>query len=1287
MTSLHRVAPHFVGRTAEMELLKTAWREIDGDNPGPRVINVIADTGVGKTRLVQAFYEWLSTDSEDTAESGNQSYWPDNLGDGRQRISNPNLDHFPEFDLKNQNIPWLWWGMHWTDQPNEITNALNRFADYLDLHLTMLELQHKCNQGVKDVFLDFFKDEAIERAADYMLESSFIIKIGKTAYQAYKSNRKLKEDAKKGIRIQSREQCDELADELINRLSRMFNPDTSRIPRVPVVMFLDDIHFAASVNPDEFTLQFIDRLLRQAAREKWPLLVITTHWKAEWQSHLANDALAVAKPWRRIVAGLEAAPQLSTLRFIELELSNVPRGDLGRIVSELLPGLDELDQREILDRIDNVRWLTEVLNALRIEHFEGGKRNSSLNSAGRDFLKNDLLKTRGYLDVIRVRLQDDSMFIIRNVLGVTAWNTDGLEFVSDLARAFGEQMRIQKLLPEDAIDPGEQVLNVLVSALDPHALLDGELEDRNLPGLVRFPERGYWEVAREMCSQSYLPAIRLALGEEIIEWMKWDHSRSAKWLQLSNLDERKAFLEIAVLVLERLQPRLSAQQIAKLEAEEETLRRMVQKGRMTEDELQSDLIELRRSLLSASGEAGLQGSEIWLSVAKAELANILYEEGHARALEFAIELAKLAYIDDSRKLTSEQSQTTLYSLWCKSKDCWDVMRTCLSADIQRAESLGDLVRGSHLIGHKADLDRDAGDTAQARAGYEQSLSILQRLVDDDSHATERLRDMSISLMRLGDLDRDAGDITRARARYGQCLAIRQRLIDDYSETPERLRDLTVSMERLADLDRDAGDIAQAREGYEQTLVISQRLIDDYGDTPDRLRDMTFSLGRIADFHHAVGHTSQARAGYEQCLAIRKRLIDDYGDSPERLQNLSFSLNRLADLDRDAGDTVRARDRFKLSLALLQRLIDNYGETPERLRELTVSFVRLADLDFATGDTTQAREGFVQSLEIRKRLINDYGENPKRLRDLSLVLERLADLDHAAGDTAQAFAGYVQSLAICQQLIDSYGNSPERLQDVALALERLADLDHDAGHTAQARARNSQCLSIRQRLIDDYGPNPERLQALAYSLARLADLDFAAGDTGKARAGYAQCLAIRKQLVDDYGDTPGQLRELTVSIMRLADLDFAGGDISRARAGFAQSLGIRKRLINDYGETSARLLDLAYANWRLTYLDLSKGNRVEVLAGYTQQLAIAQRFIDDFSVTPAVQKSLFISLMSLADVHRAEGNIAEARAGYAQCLTICQRLIGEYGEAPERMQDLFLVLKHLAELDSSAGNIA
>ncbi len=66
----------FCGRNDELAWLKRQWHLATEAQGQPSVAVLLADNGLGKTRLVQEFYGWLSTTID---PPGAQGYWPDEL--------------------------------------------------------------------------------------------------------------------------------------------------------------------------------------------------------------------------------------------------------------------------------------------------------------------------------------------------------------------------------------------------------------------------------------------------------------------------------------------------------------------------------------------------------------------------------------------------------------------------------------------------------------------------------------------------------------------------------------------------------------------------------------------------------------------------------------------------------------------------------------------------------------------------------------------------------------------------------------------------------------------------------------------------------------------------------------------------------------------------------------------------------------------------------------------------------------------------------------------------------
>ena len=99
----------------------------------------------------------------------------------------------------------------------------------------------------------------------------------------------------------------------------------------------------------------------------------------------------------------------------------------------------------------------------------------------------------------------------------------------------------------------------------------------------------------------------------------------------------------------------------------------------------------------------------------------------------------------------------------------------------------------------------------------------------------------------------------------------RRILDAYGDTPIALRDLSVSLDRVGDIARDSGDLDSARAAYTESLELRRRILDTYGDTPTALRDLVISLERCAEVDERSGNVAAAEAAGEEARAVRERL--------------------------------------------------------------------------------------------------------------------------------------------------------------------------------------------------------------------------------------------------------------------------------------------------------------------------------------------------------------------------------------------------------------------------------
>ncbi|MCB1102898.1 MAG: AAA family ATPase, partial [Kiritimatiellae bacterium] len=277
--------PGFHGRQTELERLRGLFDRVSGGSPGavsggPRMAILVAESGLGKTRLIQALYQQLSRDP--VWDPPDRNYWPDQFQahDEQLRVNPLMKDH------RSGGPPrFLWLGMRWPqpDARNETERRcpLTELRSALDAHVeTALAQSGRWKSLVAKASTIARSDgpgDAAELGADLLLPfGGLLVRAAQIARELVRDQAGLGRNATE--RLEAAEE--DVAEDLLGSLRLLFQ---GRV-RLPTVVWLDDAQWI-----DERTLRFLHRLWDEAVRRSWPLLVVVTHWEREWALLAARE--------------------------------------------------------------------------------------------------------------------------------------------------------------------------------------------------------------------------------------------------------------------------------------------------------------------------------------------------------------------------------------------------------------------------------------------------------------------------------------------------------------------------------------------------------------------------------------------------------------------------------------------------------------------------------------------------------------------------------------------------------------------------------------------------------------------------------------------------------------------------------------------------------------------------------------------------------------------------------------------------------------------------------------
>ncbi|MBV9850860.1 MAG: hypothetical protein JO250_14400 [Armatimonadetes bacterium] len=835
-----------LGREDDLNILKDAWKRAhDGD---PQFLVLLAESGFGKTRLVQEFYGWLSRTYDDAGPTG---YWPDSFQHvGDEMEINPVFPHGHGMETGKAEIPWLWWGIRCT-KPDErrsdisVSVALDRYVPILEPHIAPIIWKRQKRKIVKGAaialgaILLHLTPASILLSLEHMEQIAELAKtgtlVGKEVQEIILSGREageVREREHSHLGQRSAQRRRSLAELALDALATFLDPKKKDAPTVPVILILDDAQWA-----DRETLDFLERLLVRAHRDHWPLLVVATHWEREWYEHDAQalpdggTTHCLADVYRRQEARLGKNIHLIPLGKV---------ADLTPMLASALPGLTDPQRRIILHRADgNPLLLIEIVRYLQRNPilFAGRDTGKALSAAGEERVRHAELTLHA---LARDRFEALSEHI-KNVLGWSSYQ--GVRFLRDITRA---------IAAADGNYTGPQVEAALRQADHPLAFIRNDPQAR----LSEFRQVTFHEVARNYLDldPDTVERVRASIRRVFTDWLR---------------DGRMETLPRA----ERL------------------------------DALQLAVAEFR-----SVSDAGTGNEAFKLWVRAMVLLHQSHREGHAwqQALALAQELAaarQQGSWDFDEISTSEQFG--LLDTFLEMGDLFwalqigyqirDHVKTYLHHRIQELSVTHKEFEIAHLLQGEArsllvslirlsDVHYERYELTGAWALAAEAVELARELISRCGETPERLSDLIVALDRVADAQRLLNQLSEARANYEKCLELDQDLVNRYGETPQRLDSLMVSLVKVAGMHQEAEEFVQARATAWKSLELARRL-RKYDKITERLRILITSLGRIAEIGRALDDCNTAKAASVEALSLAEEIETWYGQTPKSVKNL------------------------------------------------------------------------------------------------------------------------------------------------------------------------------------------------------------------------------------------------------------------------------------------------------------------------------------------------------------------------------------------------------------------
>lgn len=924
--------PGFHGRTEELTWLRGLWDACTARDPstgrfvgGPRAAFIIAESGIGKSRLVQALYQQLTTDPAwDPPEI---DYWPDAFNDqGVQLRVVPDMsDHVAQGPPR-----FAWLGARW--QPTDVRNVSDRRSVLPELrHSIMVHAEILRRQGslwkdatgrIHEAIRRDGIGEVIEQVADSAVPfGGLLMKLAKGAME-------LAKDRRQGPL--SNKQADEAKVEtLIDEVCECLHSLVDGAGGLPTILWLDDAQWI-----DAETQLFLRRIWRTAEQRRWPLLLVVTHWEREWRELKQSSAQAP-----RVAIG--APPDLCWLDGepgVEVRiLEPAPSNALAEYLRARLTGLTPAQRELMLDKAGG-NFLTLVENVgqlLRVpQNFVDRDVAKPLSAAGER-------KVSDWESDRQKRVEQRFTELAPELQDMLGWGSHlGVSFLREVVEEYAERVAGMRGAPDR-----------LREAVDPLVIL-GEPSEH----LREFRDRAFHHVARRHFveyGQEHADALDKVLQERLIEWVNnsFDEEGNELW---PNSEEGISAPPRSVTGLTNEE----ARDVLSMAA------RCLPIPEQPDWDNPADTAALRaRCLLVVVDKRENLWDRVKLYLDELDRSRVVDADERVIANTLVAQLARTAWTAGARVLALSLANARL------------ARARSTAAAFGIAESQRNLRDNLELV---ASLEQDAGNLDGALASYKEALQISSKLAEDIV-TPEHQRDLSWSLDFVAHVEMARGNIDSARRNFERSFEIRLTLKSSLG-TPQAQRDLSVSLNNEARVLAATGKSGEALERGLASLEIRRALADSLR-TPESRGDVGWNLRLIAGIERARGNWKSALQHYQEALAIRRSVANSVC-TPQNDRDLSISLQDVAEVEYKHGDRDASIVMYRESLALC-RSVHHALHTAETLHELNTLGIRLLDVIESVATSAWIHSTFASALA-QLELVLDLTVELERLGNAQLL---------------------------------------------------------------------------------------------------------------------------------------------------------------------------------------------------------------------------------------------------------------------------------------------------------------
>src|SRR6201995_3644208 len=178
-----------------------------------------------------------------------------------------------------------------------------------------------------------------------------------------------------------------------------------------------------------------------------------------------------------------------------------------------------------------------------------------------------------------------------------------------------------------------------------------------------------------------------------------------------------------------------------------------------------------------------------------------------------------------------------------------------------------------MLGNLGDVRVAQGKLPEALEAYQEYLSIMKSLVEQDRSNSSWQQDLLTSYDKAGGVLVDQGKLPEALEIYQQSLVTAKELAEKDQSHSDWQWDLSLCYQNVGDVLVARGELPEAMKTYQHSLQIRQTLVERDRSKSNWQRDLSVSYNKVGDVLVSQAKLPEALEDYQQAFKIRKTLTE------------------------------------------------------------------------------------------------------------------------------------------------------------------------------------------------------------------------------------------------------------------------------------------------------------------------------------------------------------------------------------------------------------------------------